>query len=35
MRWVMEVLAELPDHPILAALTIVVGAASTFVLILI
>jgi hypothetical protein len=35
MRWVMEVLAELPDHPVYAALTIMVGAASSFTLVFI
>jgi len=28
MRWLMEALMELPDHPIAAALIIMVGAAA-------
>jgi len=35
MRWLMRALMELPDHPVYAALTILVGAAcmSVFVII--
>lgn len=35
MRWVMELLAELPDHPVVAALTIVVGAAAMSIFVMI
>lgn len=28
MRWVMEALMELPDHPVAATLTIAVGVAA-------
>lgn len=28
MRWVMEALMELPDHPVAATLTIMVGVAA-------
>lgn len=31
MRWVMEALMELPDHPVVATLTIVVGVAAMLV----
>jgi hypothetical protein len=33
MRWLMAVLMELPEHPVYAALAIVVGAASMLVFI--
>lgn len=35
MRWVMELLMELPDHPVAATLTIVVGVAAMSVFVMI
>lgn len=35
MRWVMEALVELPDHPVAATLTIVVGVAAMFIFVMI